>query len=87
VTCTSVDSELRNTVVDEATQIEDEFVQDTIGSGATAGTLKQSKSHMCMKVGVVESCKKGSSTMFAAVHMRAWLCVCVRVRACVCICI
>jgi len=30
-------------VVDEARQIEDEFVQDTIGAGATAGTLKQSK--------------------------------------------
>ena len=30
-------------MVDEARQIEDEFVQDTIGAGATAGTLKQSK--------------------------------------------
>ncbi len=39
-------------MVGEARQIEDEFVQDTIGAGSTAGTFKQSKSHMRMKVGV-----------------------------------
>ena len=39
-------------MVDEARQIEDECVQDAIGAGATAGTLKQRKSHMRMKVGV-----------------------------------